>query len=73
MNIQSFEIRPIPSHLNHELMTATEHGIMAGGFSSVYSAASTHYEEDAAAIKPTATTNNCHGGNCAAGCGVKQN
>lgn len=48
-------------------MTATEGGNL-GGFSAVYSAASST-EEDAEAAP--ATVNNCNGGNCARGCGAK--
>jgi hypothetical protein len=71
MNIQSNENKPnhkyIKNHIFYDAMTATEGGNL-GGFSAVYSAASST-EEDAEAAP--ATVNNCNGGNCARGCGAK--
>jgi len=71
MNVQSSENYP-RYNVIHNPLIATKGGILTGGFSRTLSAAQsgtppTESERPAAPAQPT-ETNNCHGGNCAAGC-----
>lgn len=78
MNLQSFEIKPRFNPFIREIMAETKSGIMIGGFSPAYRlsahddpAESAPEEEKGVQAPAPAVPNNCHGGNCAAGCGVK--
>lgn len=68
MNLQSNEAN---SGRKANPLLAQKNGTLIGGFSVAYTAAASNGETEKGTTKPTAETNNCHGGNCAAGCGVK--